>query len=205
MPPLLETPAKNPAIVHPRILRLLHWVNALAVMTMIASGWRIYNAYPNLGFRFPDFLTLGGWLGGALQWHFAAMWVFAGNGFLYLAYGVLSGRFATKFWPVTPRGILKDLRDALTGRLAHADLSVYNNVQRLLYAGVIAAGLLALLSGLAIWKPVQFRIFTDLLGDFDTARLVHFAAMAAIAGFLVIHVAMSLLVPKSLRAMILGR
>ena len=192
-------------LVHPLIVRITHWINAVAIIMMIMSGWQIYNAFPNLGFSFPDWMTLGGWLAGAIQWHLAAMWLFVGNGLVYLAYGVVSGRFAAKFWPISPRSVVADISKALSGHLAHGDLSVYNAVQKLLYCGVILAGIVAVLSGLSIWKPVQFRIITDALGDFDMARLVHFGAMAAIVGFLVIHVAMSLLVPKSLRAMILGR
>ena len=192
-------------LVHPLIVRITHWINAVAIIMMIMSGWQIYNAFPNLGFSFPDWMTLGGWLAGAIQWHLAAMWLFVGNGLVYLAYGVVSGRFAAKFWPISPRAVVADISKALSGHLAHGDLSVYNAVQKLIYCGVILAGIVAVLSGLSIWKPVQFRIITDALGDFDTARLVHFGAMAAIAGFLVIHIAMSLLVPKSLRAMVLGR
>ena len=192
-------------LVHPLIVRITHWINAVAIVMMIMSGWQIYNAFPNLGFSFPAWMTLGGWLAGAIQWHLAAMWLFVGNGLVYLAYGLFSGRFAAKLWPISPRAVVADIGKALRGHLAHGDLSVYNSVQKLLYCGVILAGIMAVLSGLSIWKPVQFRIITDTLGDFDSARLVHFGAMAAIAGFLVVHVAMSLLVPKSLRAMILGR
>ena len=200
--PLALAPAKT---VHPPIVRITHWINAVAIVMMIMSGWQIYNAFPDLGFSFPAWMTLGGWLAGAIQWHLAAMWLFVGNGLVYLAYGVASGRFAAKFWPISPRAVLADIGKALRGHLSHGDLSVYNSVQKLLYSGVILAGIVAALSGLSIWKPVQFRIITDMLGDFDMARLVHFGAMATIVGFLVVHVAMSLLVPKSLRAMILGR
>ena len=202
--------SKSPAVtrqklVHPLIIRITHWINAVAMLVMISSGWQIYNAFPNLGFSFPDWMILGGWLGGGIQWHLAAMWVLVANGLVYLAYGLVSGRFASKLWPILPRAIIADLGAALRGKLAHEDLSVYNSVQRLLYVGVILAGILAVLSGLSIWKPVQFRIITDTLGDFDSARLVHFGAMAAISGFLVIHILLALLVPKSLRAMIIGR
>ena len=192
-------------LVHPLIIRVTHWINAVAMLVMISSGWQIYNAFPNLGFSFPGWMTLGGWLGGGIQWHLAAMWVLVANGLVYLAYGLVSGRFAQKLWPISPRAVIADIGAALRGKLAHEDLSVYNSVQRLLYAGVILAGILAVLSGLSIWKPVQFRIITDTLGDFDSARLVHFGAMAAISGFLVIHILLALLVPKSLRAMIIGR
>ena len=192
-------------VIHPLIIRVTHWVNAVAMITMITSGWQIYNASPIFPFRFPDALTLGGWLGGAIQWHFAAMWVLMGNGLIYLCYGVLSRRFYRKLWPITWRGLITDLSDALKGRLVHADLLTYNAVQKLLYGGVILAGILAVLSGLAIWKPVQLQVLTAAFGDFDTARIVHFIAMSAITVFLLVHVAMALIVPASLLAMFRGR
>ena len=94
---------------------------------------------------------------------------------------------------------------ALAFKLAHDDLSKYNAVQRLLYAGIIAVAIVIVLSGLSIWKPVQFQYLTALFGGYDFARVVHFMAMASIVGFLVIHVVLALLVPKTIRAMIIGR
>ena len=197
--------AASAAPIHPLIVRIAHWINACAMVVMIGSGWQIYNASPIFPFRFPGALTLGGWLGGALQWHFAAMWLLAANGLVYLAYGFFSGRFVRKFLPISFRAIVADLSATLSGKLAHDDLTIYNTVQKLLYAGVIAAGILAVASGLAIWKPVQFGALARLFGDFDIARVVHFFAMSAIVGFLVVHIAMSLLVPRSLLAMLRGR
>ncbi|HKA71996.1 MAG TPA: cytochrome b/b6 domain-containing protein [Xanthobacteraceae bacterium] len=192
-------------VVHPPIVRLTHWLNAVAMIVMIMSGWQIHNAYPTLPFGFPDVLTIGSGLAGALQWHFAAMWLLAANGAVYLSYGVLTGRFRRKLLPIHPSAVLRDIRLALAGKLGHQDLSTYNAVQRLLYAGVIGASILIVVSGIAIWKPVQLRPLTTLLGDFDNARLVHFAAMTAIVLFLVVHVVMAMLVPSSLRAMLRGR
>jgi thiosulfate reductase cytochrome b subunit len=191
--------------LHPLIVRVTHWVNAAATIVMIMSGWQIHNAYPTLPFRFPNDITLGGWLGGGLQWHFAAMWLLLANGVVYLAYALLSGRLRRKLLPIRPAELAADVRAALTGRLKHDDLAAYNAVQKLLYLGVIGTGVLAVLTGLAIWKPVQLRELTFLFGDFDTARIVHFLAMVAITLFLAMHVVMALLVPKSLRAMIRGR
>ena len=191
--------------IHPAIVRLTHWINAVAMAVMISSGWAIHNAYPVLPWQFPVWTTLGGSLIDGLRWHFAAMWVVMVNGLVYLAYGLLSGRLRRKLLPITPRAVVADLRAALGGKLSHDDISVYNAVQRLLYLGVILAGVTAAASGLAIWKPVQLRWLVMLLGDFDTARLIHFAAMSAIVGFLIVHAAMALLVPKTLRAMISGR
>jgi thiosulfate reductase cytochrome b subunit len=191
--------------IHPRIVRITHWINAAAMIVMIMSGWQIHNAYPTLPFDFPKPLTLGGWLGGGTRWHFAAMWVLMANGTAYLIYGLASGRLRAKLLPIRARAVVLDVKAALSGTLKHDDLATYNSVQRLLYAGVIGASALAVLTGLSIWKPVQFHELTSLFGDFDTARILHFLAMAAIVLFLAVHVLLALLVPKSLRAMIRGR
>ena len=192
-------------LIHPAWVRITHWINFIAIAVMIGSGWEIYNASPLFGFAFPPAITLGGWLAGALLWHFAAMWVLAVNGSVYLTLGFATGRFRRKLVPIRPAEVLSDLKSALTGKLSHADLSVYNAVQRLLYLGVILAGIVIVLSGISIWKPVQLQELTALFGGYDTARYVHFVAMATIVGFLLIHVIMAVLVPRSLRAMILGR
>jgi thiosulfate reductase cytochrome b subunit len=193
------------ATIHPVWLRITHWVNAIAVVMMIGSGWEIYNASPLFPFNFPKSITLGGWLAGALLWHFAAMWLFVVNGLVYVTLGILTGRFRRKLLPIRPGEVVADARAALRGRLSHDDLSVYNAVQKLLYLGVILAGVVVMLSGLAIWKPVQLQELTALFGGYDVARYVHFVAMASIVVFLVIHVVMAFVVPKSLRAMIIGR
>ena len=191
--------------IHPAIVRLTHWINAIAMVVMIGSGWQIYNASPLFSFTFPGSITLGGWLAGAIQWHFAAMWVLVINGLIYVAYGFLSGRFRRKLLPITPGAVIADATAALRGKLVHDDLSVYNAVQRLLYVGILVVGVVIVASGLAIWKPVQLQWLTALFGGYDAARYVHFFAMAAIVGFVVIHVIMAVLVPKSLRAMIVGK
>ena len=195
----------GPAIIHPRWVRITHWINAIAMVVMIGSGWEIYNAAPLFSFAFPKSITLGGWLAGALLWHFAAMWVLAINGLIYVALGFITGRFRRKLWPIRPAQVIADTKAALTFRLSHDDLSIYNAVQRLLYAGVIVAGVVIVLSGLALWKPVQLQELTALFGGYEASRYVHFFAMAAIVGFLVIHVILAVVVPRSLRAMIAGR
>ena len=192
-------------VIQPGWVRIVHWVNAVAILLMITSGWQIYNASPLFDFSFSQRITLGGWLGGALLWHFAAMWLLMVNGLVYLALGLATGRFAKKLLPITPRGVISDATAALTGRLSHDDLTRYNQVQKLLYAGIIVVGIVIVLSGLSICKPVQLQYLTALFGGYDVARYVHFVCMAAIVAFLVVHVALALLVPKSLRAMIIGR
>jgi len=193
-------------LIHPLWVRVTHWINALAMAMMIGSGWQIYDASPLFRFiYFPRQLALGDWLAGALLWHFAAMWLLAVNGIVYLALGIGSGRFRRKLLPIRPSEVMRDLAAALRGKLSHDDLTVYNAVQRLLYLGVLIAGIVIVLSGLSIWKPVQLKWLTAAFGGYDTARYVHFFAMASIVGFLAVHVVLSLIVPKSLRAMIFGR
>jgi thiosulfate reductase cytochrome b subunit len=198
--------ASRPArAIQPAWVRVVHWINAVAMIVMIMSGWQIYNASPLFNFVFPPSITLGGWLAGGLLWHFAAMWVLMVNGLIYLTLGIVTGRFRRKLLPITVDGVVGDTRAALTGRLSHDDLSKYNQVQKLLYAGIIVVGIVIVLSGLSIWKPVQLQWLTAVFGGYDFARYVHFAAMASIVGFLIVHVILAVLVPKSLRAMIIGR
>src|SRR5450631_1813042 len=192
-------------VIQPAWVRIAHWTNAVAMILMIMSGWQIYNASPLFAFKFAKSITLGDWLGGALLWHFAAMWLLMVNGLVYLALGLATGRFRNKLLPITPEGVISDARAALTGKLSHEDFTKYNYVQKLLYAGIIVVGILIVLSGLSIWKPVQLQYLTALFGGYDIARYVHFICMAAIVAFLIVHVALAMLVPKSLRAMIIGR
>ena len=198
--------ATSETVIHPPWVRITHWINALAMFMMIGSGWQIYDASPLFDFlNFPPALALGGWLAGALLWHFAAMWLLVINGIVYVTLGFTTGRFRRKLLPIRPRAVLNDFFTALRGRLSHDDLTVYNSVQRLLYAGILVTGAVIVLSGLSIWKPVQFKYLTLLFGGYDIARYVHFFAMAAIVAFLTIHIVLALIVPKSLRAIILGR
>jgi len=197
--------AEKNSPVHPIWVRVTHWINALAMLVMIGSGWQIYDASPLFNFSFPSAITIGHWLAGALLWHFAAMWVLVVNGLVYVTLGVATGRFRRKLLPIQVVDVVTDFVAALTGRLSHEDLYVYNAVQKLLYLGVILAGIVIVLSGIAIWKPVQYQELTAVLGGYDTARYVHFFAMSTIVGFLLVHVALAILVPKSLRAMITGR
>lgn len=201
----IDLAVRKRATIHPGWVRVCHWVNALAMLVMIGSGWQIYNASPLFGFTFPPAITIGGWLAGALLWHFAAMWLLVINGLVYLALGIVTGRFHSRLFPLGPRALFADIKAALTFRLSHKDLSHYNAVQKLSYLGIIATGVVIVASGLSIWKPVQFHPLTVLFGGYDTARYVHFGAMAAIVAFLVVHVSLAVIVPRCLRAMITGR
>ncbi len=196
--------AAHDEIIHPLCLRILHWINAIAVIVMILSGWRIYNASPLFGFDFPADFTLGGWLAGALAWHFAAMWLLAANFLAYVLYGILTGHFWRRMLPLWPGPVLQDLEAALAGRAEHAP-GRYHGAQRAAYVFAMLSTIVALLSGLAIWKPVQFQELTALIGGFETARRVHFFAMAALVVFIALHVGFALGVKGVLKPMVTGR
>ncbi|MCP3710694.1 cytochrome b/b6 domain-containing protein [Paraburkholderia sp. CNPSo 3274] len=192
--------------LHPLWVRIFHWVNATSVVAMCLSGWQVYNASPIFrAVTFPASITLGGWLGGALLWHFAVMWILVANFLAYLVLSVATGRLRRKLFPISVRAIASDLAAALRGKLGHGDLSQYNAVQKFAYLVAIADIALLVLSGLAIWKPVQFPVLRTLMGGFDNARVVHFVAMSVLVGFFAVHVAMVALVPRSLLTMIRGR
>jgi thiosulfate reductase cytochrome b subunit len=199
-------------------VQIAHWLNVVAVFIMVGSGWHIYDNVPIIpGLFFPKWATLGGdpeltyklhgdvGFGNALLWHFGAMWLLVGNGLFYLGYGIVSGRFRRRFLPIAPRELLGDLRDAVTLRLRHEDISTYNAVQKLAYIGILGVLGLVVTSGLAIWKPVQFQGLTALFGGFQGARLVHFLCMSAIVVFVLGHVTLALMVPSTLGAMLTGR
>jgi len=202
---MTDASAQSRRTIHPAWLRLTHWLNAIAVIVMVTSGWRIYDASPIFGFSFPTKVTLGGWLGGALQWHFAAMWLLVANGLIYLACNLFSGRLRRQFFPLTARQFAADFLAALRGRLAHDDPRHYNAVQRAAYLFVMLDIVLMVASGLVLWKSVQFPLLRELLGGYETARRVHFFAMSALVGFFVVHVVMVALVPRTLIAMLRGR
>lgn len=172
---------------------------------MIMSGWRIYNASPLFNARFPNDVTLGGWLGGALQWHFAAMWLFALNGMAYLICNLLTGRFRRRFLPLSANALWHDARAAFTGRLKHDDPRHYNMVQKCAYVSVVVAAAVLFLSGLVLWKSVQFAYLREALGGYDAARYIHFYAMSFLVLFVIVHVVMVALVPKTLLTIIRGR
>jgi thiosulfate reductase cytochrome b subunit len=191
--------------LHPLGLRILHWVNAAAMLVMITSGWGIYDDDVIIhGLHFPGFLRLGSWAAQSLLWHFAGMWLLALNGLVYLVYGLVSGRLRERLLPIRLRELIQTVWDTLHLRIEHSDLTTYNAVQKLLYIVVILAGISQVITGLAIWKPVQLAGLTTLLGGFQAARLEHFIGMTVIVGFLLVHVALSLLVPRTLWAMLAG-
>lgn len=191
--------------LHPLPVRIMHWVNAVAMLVMIGSGWGIYNDDVIIrGLHFPPWLRLGSWAAESLLWHFAAMWLLALNGLAYLVYGVVTGRFRERLLPIRLGDLVQTVRDTLRLHIAHDDLTVYNAVQKLLYIAVILAGISQVVTGIAIWKPIQFSGWIAAMGGFQVARIVHFTGMAIVVGFLVVHVALALLVPQTLKAMLTG-
>src|SRR5262245_22100218 len=191
--------------LHPLAIRIMHWTNAVAMIVMILSGWGIYNDEVIFGWlHFPNWITIGNGPEGALQWHFLAMWILVANGIAYITHGLSTGRFRRMLLPIRRAEIIAEIRSVLALKLAHDDLTRYNAVQRLLYIGVIVAIILQVLSGLVLWKPVQFSELAYLFYSFQGARLVHFFCMVAIVGFLVVHVTLALIVPKTLLAMLDG-
>ena len=204
-PPTGPAAPPKPRRLHPGPVRVMHWINAVAIVFMILSGWKIYEDEVIFGWlHFPDWLTIGPWAQHGLQVHFFFMWILVVNGLAYLGYGFATGRFRRMLLPIRWADLVGTIRDTLHFKLAHDDPTIYNTVQKLLYIGVICAGLLIVFSGLVLWKPIQFSEALALFGSFQNVRLVHFLCMAAIFGFLVVHVALALLVPKTLVAMVSG-
>jgi thiosulfate reductase cytochrome b subunit len=191
--------------LHPLPVRIMHWINAVVMLVMITSGWGIYDDDVIIhGVHFSQFWRLGDWAAWSLNWHFAGMWFLTINGLIYLVYGFATGRLREKLLPIRPAEIVQTIVDTLHFKIAHEDITVYNAVQKLLYIVVIFAGISQVVTGLAIWKPIQFSGLVSLLGGFQTARVLHFAGMAVIVGFLIVHVALALLVPRTLGAMVTG-
>jgi thiosulfate reductase cytochrome b subunit len=202
---IVTSTPRNERLLHPLPLRIMHWINAVAIFIMIGSGWRIYNDDVIFGIlHFPDSVVIGKWAQYGLQWHFFGMWVFVLNGIAYLSYGIATGRFRRKLFPISVTGFIATVGDALRFRLSHDDLTHYNAVQKILYLGVMLIGILIVISGLALWKPVQFSELANLFGSFQNIRLVHFFCMTAIVAFILVHVTLALLVPRSLVAMLTG-
>jgi thiosulfate reductase cytochrome b subunit len=203
--PAAASLARTPRRLHPLPVRIMHWINAVAVFIMIGSGWKIYDDDIIFSFlRFPDSIVIGKWAQYGLQWHFLGMWIFVLNGLAYLCYGIASGRFRRNLFPISIRELLVTIAEALRFRLRHDDLTHFNAVQKVLYLGVMTIGILIVISGLALWKPVQFSELANLFGSFQNIRLVHFLCMCAIVAFVVVHITLALLVPRSLVAMLTG-
>ena len=204
---------------HHWIVRVTHWVNAVALTIMVGSGLRIFNAYPAFARRgetfccypfehqpIPAWLTFGGWLGGARAWHFAMMWLLVVNGLVYLGFIYLHGEWRDL---VPRRGYMRDalemMKFYLFARRDHPVQGKHNALQRGTYFLLPIIGVLLVLSGLAIWKPVTLGLLTTLFGGYVWARYWHFMAMLAIVVLSMVHIFMVFAVdPYSLRSMVTG-
>jgi len=191
-------------VIHPLFVRITHWINAYAAIAMLMSGMRIYNASPLYEFRFPAEVTLGGWLAGALSWHFAVMWLLVINGIAYLLYGIFSGHFIRKMLNIGAMSAYRNVKLELKYLLIHGT-GEYNIIQRLLYVLVILDVILLFFSGLALWKPVQLQRLTDFLGGYEQARHIHFYGMVILAVFIAIHVSLAFAVKGTIKSMFTGR
>jgi thiosulfate reductase cytochrome b subunit len=209
-----------PARRHHWIVRLTHWATLVLVTGMVASGLQIYHAYARFGQRggpylpnpfqdqqFPAWSRLGGWLAGALNWHFALMWPLAAVGVTYLTYLLITGEWRTlTFRPRDARGAREMVRYYLRLRPDHPPQGKHNPLQKLAYSGIILVGVLAVSTGIAIYKPIQFAWLASLFGGFQAARYWHFWTVWIFVSFTVVHVLLVFLAdPASLRAMITGR
>lgn len=201
MPDSSIAPAVRPSIYeHPWAVRFAHWLNAVAVTVLAMSGLQIFNAFPSFGSKIPQenlvdavppALTLGGWLGGALRWHFTFMWIFAAGGLLYVAFEAGSGHFRTVLF--TPRdvpGVWPMVRHYFLFGAKPASRGQYNALQKLAYTAVLGFGALSLLTGLVMYKPVQLSPVGWLVGGYRGARVLHFAAMCGLLAFVPGHLIM---------------
>jgi thiosulfate reductase cytochrome b subunit len=210
---------RTPVRRHHWIVRLTHWGTAVVLAGMITSGLQIYQAYARFGerggpffpnpfndTRFPEWSRLGGWLAGALNWHFALMWPLVALGLLYLGYLVASGEWrGLLFRPRDARGAIEMAKYYLRLRKDHPPQGKHNPLQKLAYTSVYVLGALAVLTGLAIYKPLQFGWLTVLFGGFQAARYWHFWTVWIFVAFTIAHVILVFTVdPASFRAMITG-
>jgi thiosulfate reductase cytochrome b subunit len=133
------------------------------------------------------------------------MWLLVANFAVYLAMNIVTGRLRRRMFPLHIKSVFTDAFAALRGKLGHDDLTHYNAVQKFAYLAVIVDIVIVILSGLVVWKSVQFPLLRTLMGGFDNARVVHFFGMSFLVAFFVVHIAMVALVPRSLVLMIRGR
>jgi thiosulfate reductase cytochrome b subunit len=216
---IMSDASRPPVKRHHWIVRFTHWATLVLLIGMVTSGLQIYGAYAKFGERggpyyvnplqdagFPGWSRLGGWLAGGLNWHFALMWGLVGVGLLYLCYLVASGEWRSLlFRPKDVRGAIAMQQYYLRLRKDHPPQGKHNPLQKLAYTFIVLLGLLSVLSGLAIYKPVQFAWLTTLLGGFQAARYWHFWAVWIFVAFTIVHVVLVFAVdPPSLRAMLTG-
>ena len=190
------------AYEHPFLVRLCHWINSVSLLVLIASGLQIFRAFPSFGAKIPEAdlvnipkqLTLGGWLGGALQWHFTFIWIYMLTGALYIAYEIFSKNYRqVLFMPRDIRGVWPMTRHYFFfGRKPELN-EPYNPLQKLAYTSAILLGALSVLTGLVLYRPAQFSFLAVLMGGFHYARIWHFAVMLGFLFFIGGHLVMVVL------------
>ncbi len=217
--PSSPTATPKPAHRHHWVVRLTHWAAFVLIFGMIASGLQIYRAYPRFGERggplypnvledaaFPELVRLGGWLAGGINWHFFLMWPLVAAGLLYLAYMAVSGEWnKLVFRPKDVKPAVEMAKYYLRLRKDHPPQGKHNALQKGAYTGVLVLGALSVLTGVAVWKPVQLWWLAAAFGGFQLARYWHFCAVWAFVAFAVVHVVLVFVAdPASLRAMLTG-
>lgn len=184
---------------HPYVVRLCHWVNTLSLFVMAGSGLQIFRAFPSFGakvpqqdlFHWPKAFAIGGWLGGALQWHLTFVWIYIVTGLLYLGYQIISGNYKqVLFVPSDVSGVWPMVRHYFLFGPKPPAREVYNPLQKSAYTSAIGLGALTVLTGFAIWKPVQFSWLVWMMGGFRWARLSHFLIMWTLLAFVFGHLFM---------------
>jgi len=217
--PTESTPPWRVRFVQPLTIRLTHWLNALVLAGMVASGLQVFGAYPAFaergrdfccwpwpGFRFPEAVRLGGWLGGGLKWHLFLMWFFVLDGVVYVAFQVASGEWRRRvFRPRDVRGAWHMALYYLRLRRDKPHYEIYNGLQKAAYSGTIALGALAVATGFALWKPVSLPLLATAFGGYAWTRFWHFLVVWGFVAFLVVHLIMTLVVDReATRSMIVG-
>ena len=187
---------------HPWVVRFTHWVNAVALFVMVGSGLQIFRAFPSFGAKIPqkDLLhwpkgiAIGGWLGGGLQWHMTFLWIYIASGLFYVLYEVFSANYKqVLFTPKDIPGVWPMVRYYFFFGAKPPAREAYNPLQKLAYSSAVSLGLLSVVTGIAVWKPVQFSWLARLMGGFHWARVWHFAVMWAIVAFVFGHLVMVIL------------
>jgi Ni/Fe-hydrogenase b-type cytochrome subunit len=187
---------------HPTIVRLCHWAQAIALAVLIPSGFQIFDAFPSFGAKIPErdlfeppgFITLGGWLGGALQWHFTFAWLLIVSLIVYVVYQAISGNWRQVLfvrrdipgvWPMARHYFLFGPKPEVR--------EVYNPLQKQAYTTAIGLIGVSVITGLALYKPVQLSWLVWLMGGFGLVRVWHFLAMCGLLAFIPGHLIMVLL------------
>ncbi|MBI1815420.1 MAG: cytochrome b/b6 domain-containing protein [Deltaproteobacteria bacterium] len=216
---MTDQAARKRGRLQPLLIRFAHWANVPLLIFMAGSGLQIFKAYPALGPRGelyewypfqevppPAWVRFGGWLGSARHWHFALAWLLVGNAVIYLLYVCTRGEWRRRaFLPQRDTwNALRMIGYYLRLRAEPPAVDFYNGLQRLAYSSAIGLGLVEVLSGLAIYKPVQLHWLAALFGGYDGARAVHLMGLVLLVLFTAAHLVMVALHPRAILDMLTG-